>query len=77
MREWLKEQREKKGLTMKEMAEKLGISEGYYSYIEAGERQKKMDITLVTKLADIFRLKIQQIVEYERSVSEDGKQIGT
>lgn len=65
MRDWLKEQREKKGLTMKEMAEKLGISEGYYSYIEAGERQKKMDITLVTKLADIFRLKIQQIVEYE------------
>lgn len=65
MRDWLKEQREKKGLTMKEMAEKLGISEGYYSYIEAGERQKKMDITLVTKLADIFHLKIQQIVEYE------------
>ncbi len=71
MREWLKEQREKKGLTMKEMAEKLGISEGYYSYIEAGERQKKMDITLVTKLADIFRLKIQQIVEYERSVMSE------
>lgn len=71
MRDWLKEQREKKGLTMKEMAEKLGISEGYYSYIEAGERQKKMDITLVSKLADIFRLKIQQIVEYERKESED------
>ena len=73
MREWLKEQREKKGLTMKEMAEKLGISEGYYSYIEAGERQKKMDITLVTKLADIFRLKIQQIVEYERSVMSESE----
>ena len=65
MRDWLKEQREKKGFTMKEMAEKLDISEGYYSYIEAGTRQKKMDITLVSKLADIFRLKIQQIVDYE------------
>ena len=65
MRDWLKEQRMKKGYTMKEMAEKIGISEGYYSYIEAGERQKKMDITLITKLSDIFRLKIQQIVELE------------
>lgn len=65
MRAWLKENRDKKGLTMKEMAEKLGISEGYYSYIEAGERQKKMEITLAAKLADIFHLKIQQIVEYE------------
>ena len=70
MRDWLKEQREKKGFTMKEMAEKIGISEGYYSYIEAGERQKKMDITLVAKLANIFRLKIQQIVDYESRESE-------
>jgi len=65
MRDWLKAQREKKGYTMKEMAEKIGITEAYYSYIESGDRQKKMDITLVAKLADIFRLKVQQIVEFE------------
>ena len=65
MRSWLKEQREKKNLTQSKIAEKLGISEGYYSYIENGERQKRMDITLVTKLSDIFGLSIQQIVEFE------------
>lgn len=65
MREWLKAQREEHGLTQARIAEKLGISEGYYSYIENGERQKRMDITLVTKLSDIFHLSIQQIVEFE------------
>lgn len=65
MREWLKNARESKGMTMREAAEALDISEAYYSYIEAGERQKKMDITLVAKLAKIFSLSIQQIVEFE------------
>lgn len=65
MREWLRENRTGKGLTMKQMAEKLDISEGYYSYIENGERQKNMDITLVAKLSVIFSLPIQQIVELE------------
>lgn len=65
MREWLKEKRINKGMTMKQMAEKLDISEGYYSYIENGERQKHMDITLVSKLSVIFSLPIQQIVELE------------
>lgn len=32
---------------------------------ENGERKKKMDLTLATKLANIFSLKIQQIVEFE------------
>lgn len=65
MREWMKEKRTEKGLTMRETAEKLDISEAYYSYIESGERQKNMDITLVAKLSVIFSLPIQQIVELE------------
>lgn len=65
MREWLKEARIKKGKTMAQMAAALDISEGYYSYIEAGERQKKMDITLVVKLAKFFSVSPQQIVKWE------------
>lgn len=64
-REWLKEARTKAGKTMAEMGEELGISESYYSYIEAGERQKQMDITLCAKLSKIFSIEIQQIVELE------------
>lgn len=65
MRDWLRTKRTEKGFTMKEMAKKLDISEGYYSYIENGERQKNMDITLVAKLSNIFSIPIQQIVEFE------------
>ena len=64
-RTWLKEARIKAGKTMAEMGEELGITESYYSYIEAGERQKQMDITLCAKLSKIFCLDIQQIVEFE------------
>ena len=65
MRSWMKETRESKGMTMKEVGEKLGISESYYSMIERGERQQKLDITLVSKLSAIFEVSLQYIVEQE------------
>lgn len=65
MRDWLKKCREENGITQAQMAKKLDISEGYYSYIESGDRQKRMDITLVSKLSSIFDLSIQRIVELE------------
>lgn len=65
MRDWLKDLRTEHGYTMAQMGEKLDISEGYYSYIENGERKKKMDLSLAQKLANIFCLSIQQIVEFE------------
>lgn len=65
MRKWLLEARTKSGLTMAQMADKIGISESYYSYIENGERQKNMDITLATKLSMILNIPISEIVEME------------
>lgn len=38
MRKNLKEARQRAGLTQKEVAEKLGISERHYRFIEAGTR---------------------------------------
>lgn len=67
MRDWLFDNRKKLGLTQAQMAEKLDVSESYYSYIENGERQKNMDITLISRLAVIFHLTAQQIVELEES----------
>ena len=64
-RAWLKEARTKAGMSQAEVAKELGISEAYYSYIEAGERQKNMDITLCAKLSKIFSIEIRQIVELE------------
>lgn len=65
MREWLKKARSEKGLTMKEMANKLGISESYYSLIENGERQKKMDLLLMSGLSAALNIPIAKIAKAE------------
>ncbi len=65
MREWLKTARESKGLTMKQLGEKLGISESYYCSIENGDRQKKMDIVLVSGLSSALDIPVAEIARIE------------
>ena len=65
MREYLKRLREGKGLSMQEMAEKLDISRQYYQMIESGERQKKMDITLVKGISAVLNVSLESIIEEE------------
>lgn len=67
MREWLFEARKKQNMTQLEVAKKLDISEGYYSYIESGVRQKKMDVALASKLSVVFGIPLERIIELERS----------
>ena len=67
MRAWMKDKRQAAGFTMDDMARKLNISTPYYSMIESGERQKKMDITLVTKLSEIFGLSMEEVVKLEEA----------
>lgn len=63
MREWLIKLR---GETSQEdIAKKLGITQQYYSYIETGERQKKMDIQICEKIASIFNISVADIIRYE------------
>ena len=71
MRDWLKNLRIEKGLTMRDMGEKLCISESYYSMIESGDRQKKMDLTVVSGIASIFGLPIAQVIELEQAREKD------
>lgn len=65
MRDWMVKARKSKGLTMKQVAASLGITEGYYSLIESGERQKSLDMTTATKLASVFGMSIQAVVDAE------------
>lgn len=65
MRDWLTKARTEKGLTMKQMGEKLDITESYYSMIESGTRQKKMDLTLVAKLSTVLGIPIAEISALE------------
>ncbi len=67
MRDWLFKARTEKGLTMKQMGEALDVSESYYSMIESGNRQKRMDITLVSRLSSVLGLSISEIANLEAS----------
>ena len=67
MRDWLKQKRTEKGLTMAEMAAQLDLTESYYSRIENGDRQKKMDVTLLCKLSDVLDMATDEIILLERT----------
>ena len=69
MRLYLKTLRESSGMSQQEVADKIGISKQYYQMIESGERQRKMDITLVKSLASIFNLSIEDICNYEANLN--------
>ena len=65
MRKWLREARENEGLTMKQMAEKLLISESYYCAIENGTRQRNMDISLAERISETLQIPIKEIFRNE------------
>lgn len=68
MREYLLSLRTEKGLTQKQIAQKLNISESYYNQIEKGERQKKMDITLLNRLSLALEIPITVLINYENKL---------
>ena len=65
MREWLRNSRVEKGLTMKELGTRLGISESYYCSTESGTRQKKLDMALVAALAVALDMPVAVIAQNE------------
>ena len=54
MRKNLKEARQKAGMTQKQVAEYLGISERYYKFMESG--QTTGNVKLWDKLEDLFNV---------------------
>ncbi len=78
----MKKWREDSGLTLSEMAKKLDISESYYSLIERGKRQEKMDLALAAKISAIFGVPLSRVYQEESALQnllaksdEDGKQV--
>lgn len=67
MRDWLKEARLKQRLTQKQMADALGITEAYYSRIESGDRQKKMDVSLAISIGNILGMSVQEVIDAEEA----------
>lgn len=71
MREYLKDLRIQAGMSMADVAEKFDISRQYYEMIESGDRQRKMDITLIAKISNVFSVPMEQIVENEKALYPD------
>lgn len=66
MREYLKNFRKKIGASQMDIAEKLKISESYYSLIENGNRQRKLSLEMTQKISELFDVPIETIIEKER-----------
>jgi transcriptional regulator with XRE-family HTH domain len=68
MREYLKNLRINSNMTMQDVADAFGITKQYYEMIESGDRQKKMDVTLVAKISSLFNVPIERIAMYEQEI---------
>lgn len=66
MRDWLVDLRKGLGLTLREMGEKIGVSESYYLMIEQGKRQRAMDITLISRIAAVSKKSEAKILKLEK-----------
>ena len=53
------------GMSQQETANALGISQTYYGYIETGERQKDLNLSLTNKIAELFDVSVEYIIEQE------------
>ena len=65
MREWLKNARNKKGLSQGDTAKRLGIGQQYYSGIEKGTRQKELRLLMAVRLSELFLIPLGDIIAAE------------
>ena len=71
MRKWLKEIRERLGLTEESAAKKAGISRTMYHYIESGERGAKLPVTTAKKIAAALGFDWQKFYEDESDTAAE------
>lgn len=68
MREYLRELRKRAGMTQEEVAKKIGMVESSYCMIEAGERQKDLNLSLVHGFSKVFGVSTSYIIEEEKKI---------
>lgn len=65
MRKHLRTLRIAKGMTMKQTAAELDISESYYSLIESGNRQQVLKVDMLVKLSKVLGCTIDELLCHE------------
>lgn len=68
MREYLVNLRTQRNESQQDVANAVGISRQYYAMIESGERQRKMDITLLTGLSRHFDVPVAKLIAMEQGI---------
>lgn len=68
MRQYLKELRKERGLTQNDVAERMGIAQGYYSDIELAVKQTDMSLSIVQKISEVFGVPVATIIEEEKKL---------
>lgn len=70
MRVYMAEKRKESNKSQQQVANILGISRQYYSAIEKGERQKKINVDLLCRIADAINVPVDELITEERKYSE-------
>lgn len=70
MRDYLEAMRKSRGMTQKEVAEAVGISQAYYNQIENGKRGGRMMIDIFAKLASALGLTLGEMMAAEQKWKE-------
>lgn len=70
-RSYLIRLREQRNESQQDVANALNISRQYYNMVEQGARQKRMDIVLVSALANHFDIPIVDVIEAEAAYSKE------
>lgn len=68
----LKGARLAKGLKLNDLAEKVGVTAGYISQIEKGERNGTLD--LAAKLAQVLGIPLDALVDLPKKESQDNRE---
>lgn len=71
MREYLRNLRAEKNLTQAQVAKGMGVSTNAYGMIESGKRQTDMNFSTAIKLAKVFRVSVNKILEEEKKLSQE------
>lgn len=68
---WLKELRQKRGMSQKKVADKSGISQQYYAFIESGDRGTKLPVPTAKKIAAVLGFDWQRFYEDEKTPTQN------
>ena len=65
LREYLKKLRQDMRMSQQAVADKMGVYQSYYNMIETGERQADMSLSVMQRLAAVFSVPVEYILEQE------------